>query len=190
MPWLRMTTNRVKLIDYHKIYYYHISMSAMVAGEEQGLYLTNKQSSHSDVQTVTVIIMIAIYMLAVGIGFINLLIAMFSDTYRKIKVFFFILTSFLLRDTNKINYTYSNRKNSFNKICYTHYITTTLYYDNTILRQHYITTTLYYDNTILRQHYITTTLYYDNTILRQHYITTTLYYDNTILRQNLGLGIY
>ena len=67
-----------------------------------------------------------------------------------------------------------------------HYIATTLYCDNTILRQHYIATTLYCDthyiatHTILRQHYIATTLYCDNTILRH-----TLYCDNTILRHTL-----
>ena len=52
---------------------------------EQPLYLSMDETPIDFTRTTT-LFLIAIYMLVVAIGFVNLLIAMFSDTYRKIKV--------------------------------------------------------------------------------------------------------
>ena len=56
-----------------------------VNGSEVSMYLS-KDSSPIDFTRGTTMALVAVYMAVVAIGFVNLLIAMFSDTYRKIKV--------------------------------------------------------------------------------------------------------
>ena len=56
-----------------------------VNGSEIPLYLS-RDVTPIDFTRGTTIVLVAVYMAVVAIGFVNLLIAMFSDTYRKIKV--------------------------------------------------------------------------------------------------------